>query len=61
MVKTVNLRTISYHYEHHHEIKEQEEDELNEGHKQKIYNLGIHLHFLGQKPSTSTGQSGIVG
>lgn len=32
MVKTVNLRTISYHYEHHHEVKEQKGNELNEGH-----------------------------
>ena len=61
MVKTVNLRTISYRYEHHHEIKKQKEDELNEGHQRKIYNLGIYLYFFGQKPSTSTRQSGLVG
>ena len=56
MVKKVDLETICYYYEHNHEIEKQQ-DELNKGHQRKVCNLGIYLHFLGQKPSTSTPQS----
>ena len=59
MVKKVDLETICYYYEHNHEIEKQQ-DELNKGHQRKVCNLGIYLHFLGQKPSTSTRQSRLV-
>ena len=59
MVKKADLETICYYYEHHRE-RETQQDELNKGHQRKVCNLGIYLHFLGQKPSTSTRQSRLV-
>ena len=58
MVKTVNLKTISYHYEHHHEIKKQKEDELIEGHQRKNLQSRHLLAFLWSKTinfNTSVG------